>query len=231
MSTGRRLDGAWQVAEVSALPAPERGNLFELPAHESEDARDLSPAEWARLERNAAEILEALGLDLDTPGTRETPRRFLRALFDATAGYDGDAKLRTLFPAERPEGVEGRHAQIVEGPIGFYALCEHHALPFHGRAHVGYVAGDEILGISKLTRLVRLYARRFTVQERLAEEIADGLRELTGPRGVAVKLEAAHLCTAMRGVEEDGSVTVTTVWRGLYDEEESLRSEFLTLTR
>ncbi len=231
MSTGRRLDGAWQVAEVSALPAPERGNLFELPAHESEDARDLSPAEWARLERNAAEILEALGLDLDTPGTRETPGRFLRALFDATAGYDGDPKLRTLFPAERPEGVEGRHAQIVEGPIGFYALCEHHALPFHGRAHVGYVAGDEILGISKLTRLVRLYARRFTVQERLAEEIADGLRELTGPRGVAVKLEAAHLCTAMRGVEEDGSVTVTTVWRGLYDEEESLRSEFLTLTR
>jgi len=206
-------------------------NVFEFPAHERESARDLSPAEWARLERNAAEILEALGLDLDTPGTRETPRRFLRALFDATAGYDGDPKLRTVFPAERPGGVDGRHAQIVEGPIGFYALCEHHALPFHGRAHVGYVAGDEILGISKLTRLVRLYARRFTVQERLAEEIADGRRELAGSRGVAVKLEAAHLCTAMRGVEEEGSVTVTTVWRGLYDEDESLRSEFLTLTR
>src|SRR5262249_55221816 len=133
-------------------------------------------------------------------------------------------KLRTLFPAERPEGVEGRHAQIVEGPIGFYALCEHHALPFHGRAYVAYIAGDEILGISKLTRLVRLYARRFTVQERLAEGIA-------GAGGVAVKVEAAHLCTAMRGVEEDGSLTVTTVWRGLYDEDVSLRSEFLTLTR
>ena len=78
---------------------------------------------------------------------------------------------------------------------------------------------------------MRLYARRFTVQERLAEEIAGGLKELTGARGVAVKLEAAHICTAMRGVEEDGSVTVTTVWRGLYDEDESLRSEFLTLTR
>jgi GTP cyclohydrolase I len=208
-------------------------NVFELPAHDGEGAgaRDLSSAEWARLEHNAAEILAALGLDLDTPGTRETPRRFLRALFDATAGYDGDPKLRTLFPAERPDGVDGRHAQIVEGPIGFYALCEHHALPFHGRAHIGYVAGDEILGISKLTRLVRLYARRFTVQERLAEEIADGLRDLAGARGVAVKLEAAHLCTAMRGVEEDGSVTVTTVWRDLYDEDESLRTEFLTLTR
>jgi GTP cyclohydrolase I len=206
-------------------------NVFELPAHEGEGARNLAPTDWAKLERHAAEILSALGLDLDTPGTRETPRRFLRALFDATAGYDGDPKLRTLFPAERPEGVEGRHAQIVEGPIGFYALCEHHALPFNGRAYVGYVAGDEILGISKLTRLVRLYARRFTVQERLAEEIAEGLGELAGPRGVAVKIEAAHLCTAMRGVEEHGSVTVTTVWRGLYDEDVSLRSEFLTLTR
>jgi len=205
-------------------------NIFELP-HPDEPGRDWTPTERERLEHHAAELLAALGLDLDTPGTRDTPRRFVRALFDATAGYDGDPKLRTVFPAERPEGVEGRHAQIVEGPVGFYALCEHHALPFHGRAYIGYVAGDEILGISKLTRLVRLYARRFTVQERLAEEIADGLRELAGARGVAVRLEAAHMCTAMRGVEEDGSVTVTTVWRGLYDEDESLRSEFLTLTR
>jgi GTP cyclohydrolase I len=206
-------------------------NVFEFPAHEEEGARHIAASDWVRLERNAAEILQALGLDLDRPGTRETPRRFLRALFDATAGYDGDPKLRTVFPVERPESVDGRHAQIVEGPIGFYALCEHHALPFHGRAYVGYIAAGEILGISKLTRLVRLYARRFTVQERLAEEIADGLRELVDPRGVAVKIEAAHLCTAMRGVEEDGSVTTTTVWRGLYDEDESLRSEFLTLTR
>ena len=205
-------------------------NVFELPAHE-EGGRDWSPAERERLERYAAEIFSALGLDLDTPGTRDTPRRFLQALYDATAGYDGDPKLRTLFPSERPQDVEGAHAQIIEGPIGFHALCEHHALPFHGRAYIGYVAGDEILGISKLTRLVRLYARRFTVQERMAEEIADGLQELAGARGVAVRLEAAHMCTAMRGVEEDGSLTVTTVWRGLYDEVESLRAEFLTLTR
>ena len=100
----------------------------------------------------------------------------MRALYDATAGYDGDPKLRTVFPTERPEGVEGRHSQIVEGPVGFYALCEHHALPFHGRAYVGYVAGDEILGISKLTRLVRLYARRFTVQERMRRRSRMGSR-------------------------------------------------------
>ncbi|HEY2354365.1 MAG TPA: GTP cyclohydrolase I [Gaiellaceae bacterium] len=205
-------------------------NIFELP-HPDEPGRDWAPAERERLEQHAAEILAALGLDLDTPGTRDTPRRFLQALYDSTAGYDGDPKLRTLFPTERPQGVEGSHAQIIEGPIGFHALCEHHALPFHGHAHVAYVAGDEILGISKLTRLVRLYARRFTVQERLAEEIAGGLQELTGARGVAVKLEAAHMCTAMRGVEEHASVTVTTVWRGLFDEDESLRSEFLALTK
>ena len=206
-------------------------NVFELPQHDGEEsARELGPAEWARLEGHAAEILAALGLDLETAGTRDTPRRFLRALWDATAGYDGDLKLRTLFPAERPEGVDGSHAQIVEGPVSFFALCEHHALPFHGHAHVGYVAGDELLGISKLTRLVRLYARRFTVQERLAEEIADALRALAGARGVAVRLEAAHLCTQMRGVAEESSRTVTTVWRGLYDEDEALRREFLSLT-
>ena len=104
--------------------------------------------------------------------------------------------------------------------------------PFHGVAHVGYVAGDEILGISKLTRLVRLYARRFTVQERLGEEIADALVELVEPRGVAVRLEAAHLCTQMRGVAEESSRTVTTFWRGLYEDDADLRREFLdTMSR
>jgi len=187
--------------------------------------------EWARYEHNIAEILEAFGMDLGTPGTRETPQRFLRAMFDSTAGYDGDPKLRTAFPSERPVGVEGASSQIVEGPIAFFSLCEHHALPFHGAAHVAYIAGDEILGISKLTRLVRLYARRFTVQERLGEQIADALVDLVRPRGVAVHIEASHLCTQMRGVEEEGSRTVTTFWRGLYDEQAELRREFLDEVR
>ena len=198
--------------------------------HEAEP-RVIPPEAWQRYERNLAEILGALGMDLHTPGTRETPRRLLQALVDATAGYDGDDKLLTAFPSERPAGLDGAHSQIVEGPISFYALCEHHALPFHGVAHVAYVAGGEILGISKLTRLVRLYARRFTVQERLGEQIADTLGDLVQPRGVAVRLEAAHLCTQMRGVEEEGSRTVTTVWRGLYDEDATLRTEFLADVR
>ena len=191
------------------------------------EPRTIAPVDWQRWERYVAEILSGLGMDLATPGTRDTPQRFLQAMFDATAGYDGDPKLRTAFPAERPAGVDGSHSQIVEGPIAFFSLCEHHALPFHGVAHVGYVAGSEILGISKLTRVVRLYARRFSVQERLGEQIADALVHLVAPRGVAVHLEAAHLCTQMRGVEEEGSRTVTTFWRGVYDEDAELRREFL----
>jgi GTP cyclohydrolase I len=200
--------------------------VVELAPREDEP-RAIAPDAWQRYERYLGEILSALGMDLATPGTRETPGRLLQALVDATAGYDGDPKLRTAFPSERPRGVDGSRSQIVEGPIAFYALCEHHALPFHGVAHVAYVAGPEILGISKLTRLVRLYARRFTVQERLGEQIADTLVELVRPRGVAVHLEAAHLCTQMRGVAEDGSRTVTTFWRGLYEEDAELRREFL----
>ena len=207
-------------------------NIVELPARwDHATPRHVPAAEFARFERYVEEILAAFGMDLETPGTRDTPRRFLEALYDATSGYDGDPKLRTAFPSERPAGVEGAHAQIVEGPIGFFSLCEHHALPFHGVAHVAYVADGEILGISKLTRLVRLYARRFTVQERLGEQIADALVELVGPRGVAVHLDAAHLCTQMRGVHEEGSRTATTVWRGLYDEDADLRREFLAAIR
>jgi GTP cyclohydrolase I len=207
-------------------------SIVELRARlEPDPERVISPEEWARYEHSIAEILTAFGMDLQTAGTRETPRRFLSAMFDATAGYDGDDKLRTAFPSERPHDVDGSHSQIVEGPISFFSLCEHHALPFHGAAHVAYIADGEILGISKLTRLVRLYARRFTVQERLGEQIADALVELVAPRGVAVHIEAAHLCTQMRGVEEEGSRTVTTFWRGLYDEDADLRREFLDEVR
>ena len=165
------------------------------------------------------------------PGTRETPARFLRALYDATGGYDGDEKLLTAFPSEAPDLPGSLAGQVIEGPISFFALCEHHALPFHGKAHVAYIANGEILGISKLTRLVRLYARRFTVQERLGEQIADALVELVRPQGVAVHIEAAHLCTQMRGVEEEGSRTVTTFWRGLFNDDADLRREFLDEVR
>jgi GTP cyclohydrolase I len=196
--------------------------VFELRRGRYAEPRHIAPADWERYERHVAEIFAAMGMDLDTPGTRETPARFLRAMFDATGGYDGDEKLLTSFPSEATSAMRG---VIVEGPIGFASLCEHHALPFTGVAHVGYVAGDEIIGISKLTRLVRVFARRFTVQERLGEQIADALVELISPQGVAVHLSASHLCTQMRGVEEH-SQTATTFWRGAF-EDPQLRNEFL----
>ena len=187
--------------------------------------REIAPEDWRRYEAYIEEILTALGLPPETPGTRETPQRFLRALSEATAGYEGDPKLMTAFPSEAAGGREAPLGQIIEGPIAFNALCEHHALPFHGHVHIGYIAGDQIIGISKLTRLVRLFARRFTVQERLGEQIADTLLDLIEPRGVAVHIEASHLCTQMRGVEEH-SRTTTTFWRGAFREAE-LRREFL----
>ena len=204
-------------------------SIVELPSRWPE--RSISAEDWKRYERYVGEIFSAFGMDLDTAGTVETPRRFLRAMYDATAGYDGDEKLRTAFPSERPRGVDGRHAQIVEGPISFFALCEHHALPFFGRAHVGYVAHEEIIGISKLTRLVRLFARRFTVQERMGVQIADTLDRILQPHGVAVHLEAVHLCTQMRGVREEQSRTWTAFWRGTYEQNPDMRSEFLEVSR
>lgn len=186
--------------------------------------RIVDEEDWARFESYVTEILTSFGMNPATPGTYDTPRRFLQALYDSTAGYEGDPNLMTVFPAEGRSG--NQPGQIVEGPITFHALCEHHALPFHGSAYVGYVAGDRIIGISKLTRLVRLFARRFTVQERMGEQIADAFTEALAPQGVAVKLEAAHLCTQLRGVREERSKTVTTFWRGCYDDAE-LRREFL----
>lgn len=200
--------------------------VVELTPHlEEAEPRAIAPDAWQRYERYVGEIFAALGMDMATPGTRETPRRFLQALYDSTSGYDGDPKLHTSFPSERPHGVDGSRSQVIEGPISFVSLCEHHALPFHGVAHVAYIPGSEIIGISKLTRLVRVFARRFTVQERLGEQIADTLVELIAPHGVAVHLRASHMCTQMRGVEEH-SKTVTTFWRGAYSDA-SLRSEFL----
>ncbi|GAC1371289.1 MAG: GTP cyclohydrolase I FolE [Actinomycetota bacterium] len=192
--------------------------------------RELSPQQWTRYEGYMAEIFAAFGMDLASPGARRTPERFLRALFESTSGYEGDPNLLTAFPTEGRDS-ECRLSQVIEGPIQFFALCEHHSLPFFGVAHVGYVPQDLIIGISKLTRLVRLFARRFTVQERMGFEIADALTKVLEPHGVAVHLAATHLCTQMRGVREDSSKTWTSFWRGSYDDEMALRDEFLQTVR
>jgi GTP cyclohydrolase I len=191
--------------------------------------RHISEEQMRKFESDIAAIFTAFGLDLNTPATHQTPQRFLRALFDATEGYEGDPKLLTVFETECRGGPDCRLSQVIEGPIHFFSLCEHHALPFHGHAYVGYIAHEHIIGISKLTRLVRLFAKRFTVQERVGQQIADALDTMLQPHGVAVYLEAHHLCTQMRGVREITPLTRTTFWRGEYDSNPALRAEFFDM--
>jgi len=190
--------------------------------------RQISDEQFHKFEGYAAEIFSAFGLDLNTSATKDTPRRFIRALFDTTEGYDGDPKLLRVFDTECHGEPDCRLSQVIEGPIPFFALCEHHALPFFGMAYVGYIAHENIIGISKLTRLVRIFSKRFAVQERIGQQIADTLETMLHPHGVAVFLEAHHLCMEMRGVRETAPMTRTTVWRGYYAEDATLRSEFFT---
>lgn len=218
--THQHADGTAAYDHAGPDAAAPKGVLL------ADRARVITPEQHERYEGYLAEIFGSLGLDLQTPGTTATPRRFLQALIDSTAGYAGDPKLLTVFPTECYGDASCELAQIVEGPIPFYALCEHHALPFFGKAYVGYVAHDQIIGISKLTRLVRVLTRRFGVQERMTHQIATSLSELLNAHGVAVYLEADHLCTQMRGVREDSATTRTTAYRGVYEKDPALRSEF-----
>lgn len=210
------------VIDADELEDPE-----ELALLEHVQPRSITPQQWERFEGHMAEIFAAFGMDVGTFATRETPRRFVRALYDSTAGYEGDPKLMKAFPTECRGGPDCSISQVIEGPISFYSLCEHHSLPFHGVAQVGYVAHDRIIGLSKLARIVKMYARRFTVQERLGQQVADTLVDLMRPHGVAVRLEAEHLCLQMRGVRDERSRTVTSFWRGAYEDNPELRSAFL----
>lgn len=189
--------------------------------------RVITPEQISKFEGYAAEILTALGMDLNTDSTRETPARFIKALMDSTEGYEGDPKLVKVFTTECRGGPDCRISQIIEGPIAFFALCEHHGLPFYGFVYIAYISHEHIIGISKLTRLVHIYSRRFSVQERIGQQIADTLELLLQPHGVAVYIEARHLCVEMRGVKEMAPVTRTTYWRGNYETDPQLRNEFL----
>jgi GTP cyclohydrolase I len=189
----------------------------------------LAADERRRFEGYVAEIFSRLGMDVATAGTKDTPRRHIQALWDLTLGYDGDPKIGTVFPRECRECLEDEFEQTVEGPISFTSVCEHHGLPFEGSAWVGYVRNERIIGISKLTRLVRLYTRRFSLQERIAQEIVNALIMLTDPFGAAVYLEAKHSCTRARGVYEVAAKTRTFLARGAYSQHPRLANEFMVI--
>jgi GTP cyclohydrolase I len=157
-------------------------------------------------------------------GLADTPARAARAWADLTFGYHQDpADLFTTFEAD------GYDQMVVVRDVAFYSLCEHHLLPFHGEMHVGYVPGDRIVGISKIARLVELFARRLQVQERLTTQIADTLEEYLQPKGVIVVAGAEHLCMTMRGVQKPGARTITSAVRGMLEAQPEARAEALAL--
>ena len=179
------------------------------------------------MEEQVRFILKALGEDPDREGLVRTPQRVAQALTFLTQGYQQDpAKVinDALFTEDYEE-------MIVQRDIDFYSLCEHHLLPFFGKAHVAYLPHHKIVGISKLARLVDVYARRLQVQERLTNQIASIIMEMLDPLGVAVVIEAEHLCMRMRGVEKQNSMIITSTLLGAFRTRQETRNEFMTLIR
>jgi GTP cyclohydrolase I len=173
-------------------------------------------------QRAAADLLKALGADLESEGLRDTPRRMVQAYVELLTPQPFQP---TTFPNEG-----GYDELVLVRAIPFHSLCMHHMLPFHGLAHVGYLPGERIVGLSKLARVVELFARDLQVQERLTTQIADWIQEQLEPKGVGVVLEAEHLCMSMRGVQKFGATTVTSALHGQVRDDPRTRQEFLTLT-
>jgi GTP cyclohydrolase I len=171
------------------------------------------------------EMLRRLGEDTSRSGLKRTPERVENSLRWLTRGYHmsvADAVGNGIFD-------EDHHNMVIVKDIELYSLCEHHLLPFFGKAHVAYIPGGRIVGLSKVARVVDMFARRLQVQERLTEQIAQALWDVLQPQGVGVVLEAYHLCMMMRGVEKQNSKTITSAVRGLFRSDQRTRDEFLTL--
>ena len=183
-----------------------------------------APVDIERIERAVREILFAVGEDPDREGLIKTPNRVARSFGELMAGLHDDPKrhLSTVFHERYDEVVLLRD-------IEFHSLCEHHLLPFTGRAHVAYLPDGKVVGLSKLARLVEGYARRPQVQERLTTQIADALMDELNPIGAACVIEAVHTCMTIRGAKKHGSIMVTSALRGIFKENPSSRSEILTL--
>jgi GTP cyclohydrolase I len=182
-----------------------------------------APADLARAERAATEMLAALGLPLETDDMAETPRRLVHAYAEMLTPPAFDS---TTF-----DNSAGYDELVLVSDIPVHSLCEHHLLPFTGVAHVGYLPGERILGLSKFARTVEFFARSAQTQERLTTEIAEHLTQRLEPRGVGVVIEAAHTCMSLRGARAEGARTVTAALHGALRDDPKTRAEFLSLTR
>lgn len=171
-------------------------------------------------------LLEGIGEDINREGLKDTPDRVARMYEEIYGGMDEDAgvHLSKTFSAENNE-------MVIEKDIVFYSICEHHLMPFYGKAHIAYIPDGKVVGLSKLARTVEVYAKRPQIQEKMTAEIADAIMEHLKPKGVMVVLQAEHMCMTMRGVKKPGSQTVTMVTRGVFEQEERLQNTFLNLIK
>jgi GTP cyclohydrolase IA len=214
----------------AASVGPSRaGNLAieSAPPHRAERQADRSEDRQAELARLVHRQLELLGEDPERDGLRKTPERVAKSLAWLTRGYALDAR-GVIGDALFEETHEN---MVMVRDIEMYSLCEHHLLPFFGRVHIAYVPDGRIVGLSKLARIVEVFARRLQLQERLTEQIAEAIEGVLRPRGVGVVVEAVHLCMMMRGVEKQNAKTITSAMRGRFHDCPMMRDEFVRLTR
>lgn len=179
-----------------------------------------------KVEQAVRMLLEGMGEDPDREGLIETPQRIARMYEEIYGGMEEDASehLKKTFHVENNE-------MVVEKDITFYSTCEHHLLPFYGKAHIAYIPDGKVVGLSKLARTVEVYAKRLQLQEQLTAQVADALMASLAPKGVMVMVEAEHLCMTMRGIKKPGSQTVTMVKRGIFEKDKDLTDLFFQMIR